>query len=552
MTRLTVDQRRLIRNWWSRQQPRPTQSAVVSYILERYGAKLTQSAVSRLLSHKNDGLDLIETDSPGAQLKRLSKAQWPVLERILHRWQLGVEKRCLHTSKEILQSKAREIWLRYPEARNFEPDTHAPPDLGNKWVSLFQKRYEITQKTYHGELGSALPILDLPETKERMEKIKRLIQEHPIGNRYNMDQTGLYWRRTASSGLASTARSGRKLDKARISIACTNNDTGTDRFQLWVVGKAKTPRTLERFNWKGYKLVWDHNSKAWFNTAVMEKWFTAFYTHIRETKPGQKVLLLLDNFSAHHSALELCPPPTNITVEFFPANVTSIYQPCDQGIIATFKRYYKKSYLQWLLAEIDSNPNLDPVKSMSLRNTMVWMAESYFIAVHNDTIHNCWRKSTLLGGGLIAAIPNQALEDLTSLYDKVTVHIPDRIPIQEFLNPADENEEPHEPTNTFEVLDGVLEEYEVERAKTMGCETDYRDLDEIQAEACLPEVPEITSKDALLYLISIVSFSQQDEVFTMKEIDQLQKMKDKLSKAIANSSQQITLDRWLIGTDVSN
>jgi hypothetical protein len=57
---------------------------------------------------------------------------------------------------------------------------------------------------------------------------------------------------------------------------------------------------------------------------IMSEWLCAFYKHIGKQR---RVLLLMDNFSAHLSALDSAPPPSNIKVLFFPANATSVYQP---------------------------------------------------------------------------------------------------------------------------------------------------------------------------------------------------------------------------------
>jgi hypothetical protein len=43
----------------------------------------------------------------------------------------------------------------------------------------------------------------------------------------------------------------------------------------------------------------------------------------------------------------------NMTLVFLPPNVTSIVQPLDQGIIASFKIQYKRKLLQWVLLQYD-------------------------------------------------------------------------------------------------------------------------------------------------------------------------------------------------------
>jgi DDE superfamily endonuclease len=65
-----------------------------------------------------------------------------------------------------------------------------------------------------------------------------------------------------------------------------------------------------------------------------------------------KILLLLDNCRAHPSAESL--NFKNFVVWFRPPNVTSLIQPMDQGIINSFKAYYKQNFLRQCLAH-DSN-----------------------------------------------------------------------------------------------------------------------------------------------------------------------------------------------------
>jgi hypothetical protein len=62
----------------------------------------------------------------------------------------------------------------------------------------------------------------------------------------------------------------------------------------------------------------------------MGEWFRSVLKYIGKQR---RVLLLLDNFSAHLCALEDAPPPSNIKGLFIPPNTTSIYQPLDEGII---------------------------------------------------------------------------------------------------------------------------------------------------------------------------------------------------------------------------
>ncbi len=51
---------------------------------------------------------------------------------------------------------------------------------------------------------------------------------------------------------------------------------------------------------------------------------------------GRRVQLLMDNFSAHHSAIDAINSTgglQNIVIHFLSENATSVHQPLDQGLI---------------------------------------------------------------------------------------------------------------------------------------------------------------------------------------------------------------------------
>jgi DDE superfamily endonuclease. len=104
---------------------------------------------------------------------------------------------------------------------------------------------------------------------------------------------------------------------------------------------------------------------------IMVEWFRAFYRHIGTQR---RVLLLMDNFSGHLSALDYARPPSNIKVQFFPANATSVYQPLDQGIIQNLKHRYRRKWMGWMIGMLDRG--IDPRERMSLFYTLHWIIQA--------------------------------------------------------------------------------------------------------------------------------------------------------------------------------
>ncbi len=80
--------------------------------------------------------------------------------------------------------------------------------------------------------------------------------------------------------------------------------------------------------------------------AIMEEWLELFDRRMA----GRKVLLLLDNFSAHESALQGLQLH-NVRVVFLPPNATLRCQPCDQGIIKALNGHYRPNFTHWCLEQ---------------------------------------------------------------------------------------------------------------------------------------------------------------------------------------------------------
>jgi len=92
---ITIEQRRALREWHSRQYPRPSQKACQRWFKDKYNHSLSQSTVSESLSKHFDSVDNSSAISTAA---RLRTGTWPDLEEILFDWQKQIEDRGGNTS----------------------------------------------------------------------------------------------------------------------------------------------------------------------------------------------------------------------------------------------------------------------------------------------------------------------------------------------------------------------------------------------------------------------------------------------------------------------
>ena len=96
-----------------------------------------------------------------------------------------------------------------------------------------------------------------------------------------------------------------------------------------------------------------------------------------------QVILLLDNFSNHTISYK----PTNIILESFAPNMTPFIQPCDIGIIQTFKAFYRKNFNQCALNQDDAGEQ--EIYKIDLFQALM-MAKKAWIGVKWETIQHCW------------------------------------------------------------------------------------------------------------------------------------------------------------------
>ncbi|XP_007498102.2 tigger transposable element-derived protein 1-like [Monodelphis domestica] len=222
--------------------------------------------------------------------------------------------------------------------------------------------------------------------------LKKIIEEGGYTDQqiFNVDETGLFWKRMPSRTHISkkeNIKPGFKVSRDRLTLLLGGNAEGDFKLKPMLVYWTQNPRALRGYNLQSLPVLWRSNKKAWVTKAVFEDWFSSYFSpavekYCKDSNIAFKVLLILDNAPGHPTTLSsLCE---NIKVIFLPPNATSLLQPMDQGTIATFKAYYlRKIFEQAVVKTIGDD-------AMSL--TDFW--ENYNIRDAVENIHHAWQQIT--------------------------------------------------------------------------------------------------------------------------------------------------------------
>ncbi|GFV91938.1 tigger transposable element-derived protein 1 [Trichonephila clavipes] len=230
------------------------------------------------------------------------------------------------------------------------------------------------------------------------EKLAKIIEDgvYSADQVFNADETGLYWKRLPNHTYIAKdekTASGHKENKDRVTLLLCSNALGDRMLKPLLINKSLRPRTLKGKDLKQLPVHWMANPKTWMTTAFFTEWFNNCFVpeveaYMKEKSLDFKVLLIVDN-AASHPQLE----HPNVQLVFLPPNTTSLIQPLDQGIIATFKKYYIKATYKFILNKLE-NESLtvkDVWKQFSIFDCLIHVA-SASAQIRPRTLNAFWKK----------------------------------------------------------------------------------------------------------------------------------------------------------------
>ncbi|XP_063230823.1 tigger transposable element-derived protein 4-like [Bacillus rossius redtenbacheri] len=173
---------------------------------------------------------------------------------------------------------------------------------------------------------------------------------------------------------------GGKLSKERVTLLVGANMDGSEKLPLLKIGKSANPRCFK--NVKSKPVDYVNSSNAWMTGDLFSKWLIKLDKKFIKEK--RQVVLFIDNCTAHNTI----PVLKCVKVVFFPANMTSVVQPMDQGIIKNLKHFYRTLLVENILA---GDGNALKIKLDILQASR--MCKQAWDRVKPETIKNCFKKA---------------------------------------------------------------------------------------------------------------------------------------------------------------
>ncbi|KAM7300551.1 tigger transposable element-derived protein 6-like [Ixodes scapularis] len=266
----------------------------------------------------------------------LGPPKFEKLEEAVNIWFAEMRSRGAAVSDEMLQEKAKEFGTTM--------DIHEL-NYSRGWLSRFKRRHGISSHRIHGESGS----VDTAAVASARKQLAEFLAQYSPDDIYNFDETGFFYKLGPSSTLASEPVAGNKRSKERITVGFLCNASGTHKWKPIVVAKAERPRCFGKTFDPNMYCSYNCNKKAWMTGKIFEIFLAKFDRFLKAD--NRRAVLLVDNASCHSVRADY----ENLTLKFFPPNMTAKIQPLDAGIIRAVKAHYRGGLVRHYIACAEDN-----------------------------------------------------------------------------------------------------------------------------------------------------------------------------------------------------
>ena len=338
---------------------------------------ISTSQVSDIIRSSNKWLQ-VDPNSYQATLKKLRPSPLINIEEALILWIEKALECNLTITGTIIQQKA----LDFADLLN-----HHNFKASQGWLENFKHRFSIQAFNKHGEAQSA-PISEIPQMRQNLREV---LQQYRREDIFNCDETGLFWKMEPNRGLSTGPLPGTKKNKDRVTVLLTCNSTGTEKLIPLFIHKYQNPRPLRGIKKDTLPVNYYWNNTAWMQISIWNDYLKKLNKKMQDE--NRNIILLVDNAPTHTLTEGVTFP--NITIHYLPPNTTAHLQPCDAGIIHSFKAHYKRLFLKKRINNFDEEQSGIEPDPINIYHVVKMVARAWDF-VTPEIISNCWKKTGIL------------------------------------------------------------------------------------------------------------------------------------------------------------
>jgi len=308
------------------------------------------------------------------------------MEKMLSMWIDDQNQRHLPISMLVVQAKARSIY------EDLSKDDNAKPfNASSGWFWNFTKRYSFHTIRVSGEAAPADPVA----AEEFVKELQHIIEKGGYLPKqiFNINETAVFWKRMPSRTYISQEDA---AAKDRFTLLLGGNAEGDCKLKPVMVYHSANPCALKGYVKHLLPVHFYSNAKGWVTGSLFIDYLTSkLEGELREYCAREnidfKVLLIVDSAAGHPTIIQdLCE---HIQVAFIPPNSTSLIQPMDHGVIATFKTYYLKKTFDMLVKAVDDkNMSVKEFwQNFTIRDAIMLVGEAWG-AVTSMCMNGVWKQ----------------------------------------------------------------------------------------------------------------------------------------------------------------
>lgn len=324
----------------------------LSQIAKALGLAVSTVATIRDNKEKIKASSQIATPLRASRLTRHRSAAMETMERLLHVWLEDQSQRNMPLSVTIIQEKAKSLFddLQREQGKSSQKEKFS---ASKGWFVRFKERHCLP----HFKTDSTAP----GNKDTYPEVLKSIIEEGEYTPQqvFNVDETGLYWKRMPERTFISVeekAEPGFKPSRDRLMLLLGGNAAGDFKLKPLVVYRSENPRALKGYSKPNLPVIWRSNKKAWATRSIFHEWFTYFFCpavekYCVQNNLANRALLILDSAPCH--PVNLSDLSDTVRVEYLHDSTADSVQPMGQGVTSTFKAHYLRRTFEHILEATD-------------------------------------------------------------------------------------------------------------------------------------------------------------------------------------------------------